>query len=98
MSRTGAAFSRAATRLGAHFGDEAVLRAGEPVVAIISEGVELIGEYGQVAQLVTTATLMAATAPHTGDALTVGATAWIIDSILRGDGITVECVVRKVTP
>lgn len=94
MSRTDAAFGRLNDRLFAHFGDEAVLRGTVPVSAVKTEGVELLGEYGQVAQIVTTFTLMASAGGKVGDSLTVGAESWVLDSVLRGDGGTTEFVVR----
>jgi len=95
MSLASSAFTRAGHRLFAHFGEAAVLRDGEPVLAVLADGVHIVGEYGQVSQLVTTVTLMAATGAKVGDPITLGTTAWVLDALLRGDGHTLEFVVRK---
>lgn len=95
MSRASAAFARMHDRLFAHLGEEAVLRDGEPAIVVVTENVELLGDYGQVAQTVTTATFPVSQTPHPGDALTVAGQAWQIDRILRGDAHTVECILRK---
>lgn len=94
MSLSSGAFSRAASRLFAHYGEEAVLRGAEPVVAVESHDVEILGEYGQVEQIVTTVTLMTAAGAKAGDPITVGSSAWVLDKPLRGDGHTTEFIVR----
>lgn len=98
MGSSTGAFNRAASRLFAHYGEEAVLRGAEPVLAVEVRNVELLGEYGQVEQLVTTVTLMASAGAKPGDPLTVGNSAWVIDKPLRGDGYTTEFIVRPDTP
>lgn len=69
MSRADIAFARANDRLFATFGEEAILRLGEPAVVVVSEGIEIVGEYGQVEQRVTTATFRAAAQPRAGNVL-----------------------------
>ncbi|THF61398.1 hypothetical protein E6C76_20155 [Pseudothauera nasutitermitis] len=71
MARAQAALDRANTRLFAHFAEEAVLRANDSLAVVITDGVEILGEYGQVEQLVTTAAFLAGAAPRAGDRLTV---------------------------
>lgn len=94
MSKLDAAFSRANDRLFAAFGDEAVLRVDEPVVAVISRNVKLTDDYGEVARTVTTATLMRASNPQKDDPLTVGGESWVLDAEQDGDDLTVEFIVR----
>lgn len=97
MSLAAAALARMQDRILAHFGEAAVLRGAEPVVVAVSENVEIVGDYGQVVQLVTTATFPAATAPRPGDALALRAQSWVIENALRGDSQVVEHVIREAT-
>lgn len=94
MPATGAAFSRAASRLFAHFGEEALLR-GLPVTVVVSDNVQLVGEHGEVVQLATTVALAAADTPKIGDAIAFRNRAWVLDQLLRSDGHTAEFVVRR---
>lgn len=99
MSLSSGAFSRASSRLFAHFGEEAVFRGGPlPVQAVLSRNVELLGENGQVDRLVTTVNLPANLAPRKGDSLVVGAESWTLDALLRGSGDLVEWVLLPVAP
>ena len=87
MASSSGAFSRAASRLFAHFGEEAVFRGGAtPIRAVLTRNVELIGDAGHVERVVTTATLQATLKPHRGDTLVIGAESWTLDSPLHGDG------------
>jgi len=95
MNPATAALARMHDRVFAHFGEDAVLRASDAATVIVTENVELLGEYGQVAQLVTAATFSASLAPRPGDALALRGQNWVIDSILRGDSAVIECVIRK---
>lgn len=97
MTRASDAFARMHLRLFAHYGEEAVLRGAEPVTVVVSENVELLGEDGLVAQVVTTAAFKATDDPRPGDALTVRGQPWKLDRILRGDAHVVECVLRPAT-
>lgn len=94
------AFSRASSRLFAHFAEEAFFRgAVEPVFVVISREVQILGEYGQVERVVTTATLASSLAPKKGDALTFSGEAWTLDAPLRGDRAdVVEWVLLPVAP
>lgn len=98
MTRASDAFARMHLRLFAHYGEEAVLRGAEPTTVVVSDNVELIGEDGLVAQVVTTATFKAADAPRPGDALTARGQPWEIDRTLRGDANIIECVLRPDPP
>ena len=86
MSRASASASRARSRLLAHYGDEAVLRGeSDPVLVVISNNVELIGEDGLVDRVVTTAAIPVERQPRAGDSLLVGSDAWTLDAPLRSD-------------
>lgn len=99
MGVSSGAFSRASSRLFAHFGEEAVFRGGpDTVVVVLSRNVELIGENGQVDRLVTTASLPASLNPRKGDPLVVGMESWTLDAPLRGAADMVEWVLLPVTP
>lgn len=99
MSFSSGAFSRASSRLFAHFGEEAVFRGAPlPVAVVLSRNVELIGDNGQVDRLVTTAALPANLSPRKGDALAVGSESWTLDALLRGSGDLVEWVLLPVAP
>lgn len=93
MSRAAPAFARAHKRLFAHFGEEALLRAA-PATVVITEGVDIIGEYGEVAQTVTTATFASPDGPQPGDGFVVRGQAWHIDRIEFGDEHIVTCIIR----
>ena len=90
MSRAEALLARANNRLFAHFGDEAVLRISEPVTVVVAQNVAVMGEYGQVERLVTTATFRDAAAPRARDPLHIltGAAAglWRLDEPTKRDG------------
>lgn len=92
MTATGA-FSRAASRLFAHLGEEAVFR-GVPLRVIVSDDVELLGAHGEVAQTVTTAALPAGLAPTLGESLSFRGRSWALDQLLRRDATQAEYVVR----
>ncbi|MFT3758433.1 MAG: major capsid protein [Thauera sp.] len=95
MARASAAFARMHDRLFAHFGEQAVLREGECVEAIITENVETVGGYGEVPVLVTTATLRASVQPRKGDPLDIiGGRCWELDAMLRGDARVQEWILR----
>lgn len=88
MSRFDAAIDRLHNRLFAQFGDEAVLRGAEPCTVVMTRNVQLIGEHGQVEQVVTTAAMLASMAPRKGDPLNVttgvAAGAWMLDAPMSG--------------
>lgn len=90
MSRTAAALARANNRLFAHFGEEAVLRGGEPVTVVPSQNVGVVGEYGQVERLVTTATFSVTDKPRARDTLHIlggpSAGLWCLDEPIKRDG------------
>lgn len=90
-------FARAAARLLARLGQEAVLRGSEMTVVRIEHGVAVLGEYGELVSRKSTATMPSAMQPRARDLLTVGADAWIIDSIDADDGRLAECTVRPAT-
>ncbi|HPR06766.1 MAG TPA: hypothetical protein PLI17_09060 [Denitromonas sp.] len=101
MARSDAAFASLHTRLFALYGDEAVLRGTEPTNAIITNGVDIVGEYATEARSVTTADLPAAAAAKVGDALAVRrdplSDVWvyyIVDDKLSDDGSSAKFVVR----
>lgn len=91
--RTAAAFARAHQRLFAQFGEAALLRT-EPVIVVITMGAEIIGEYGEVAHAVTTATFPAPANPQPGETFTARTQAWHIDRIEFGDEHIVTCIIR----
>lgn len=97
MAHSLGAFSRASSRLFAHFGEEAVFR-GEPASVVLSHNVQLLGEHGELDRLVTTASLPAALAPRKGDSLVVGAESWTLDAPLRGGADLVEWVLVPASP
>ncbi len=87
------AFARMHARLFARLGQEALLR-GQPTAALIEHGVEIIGEYGQIAGFRSVATLPVASEPKKGDALTVEGKTWILDAVDKNDGYTTDWVLR----
>lgn len=89
------AFSRAASRLFAQLGEEAIFRA-QPLRVIISENVELIGDHGEVAQTVTTVALPAGLSPALGEYVGFRGRSWALDQLLRRDATQAEYVVRLV--
>lgn len=90
MSRTAAALARANSRLFAHFGEEAVLRGGEPITVVVAQNVAIMGEYGQVERLVTTATFHDAVVPRARDTLHIvsgpAAGVWRLDEPTKRNG------------
>lgn len=84
----------AAARLLARLGREAVVRGAEQTLAYLAHGVAVLGDYGEVAERRSVATLPADLEIRVGDVLTVEASAWVVDAILDSDGYTVSCVVR----
>lgn len=97
MSRTAAAFARMHDRLFAHFGEQAVLRMSEPVEAVISSEVQLVGDYAPVPQQITAATLRASVNARQGDRLAVGGQMWELDAQHSGDADVQTWVLRKAT-
>lgn len=90
-------FATATYRLFAHRGQEAIFR-GLPTQAILAHGVSLIGDAGQLAGLVTTATLPAELAPKVGELIgtpsdTRGAW-WEIDSLQTDDSYKIVVILR----
>ncbi|MDX9717241.1 MAG: hypothetical protein RBT67_07700 [Thauera sp.] len=90
MARTDAALARANNRLFAHFGEEAVLRGGERITVVVSQNVAIVGEYGQIESLATTATFSAANKPRARDTLHIlagpSAGLWSLDEPTKRDG------------
>lgn len=87
-------FVRMTNRLFARLGVEAVLRGATPTRAILSHGVALTGEYGQVTAHRSMASLPSGDAPRVGDALEAQGTNYVIDAIERDDGYTADCILR----
>jgi hypothetical protein len=69
------------TVLGRSAGHGVFLR-GEEITAHVIEGVEIIGEYGQVVGLRTEVVINATDAPQDGDALVIGGA--LVDDVLTG--------------
>lgn len=97
MSVISDALSAAEAALEAEFGDAGLLRGSEPVTVVISRGVELAGDYGQVSRRADTASFAAASTAKSGDSLSVGAERWVLDTPLASATGRVEFVLR-VTP
>ena len=91
------AFAGAEQALAAAFGAQGLLRGSEPVTVVISRGVELAGDYGQVSRRADTASFAAASTAKSGDSLSVGAERWVLDTPLASATGRVEFVLR-VTP
>lgn len=75
-----AAFADAELALAAAFGAAGTLRGADPVAGVvISRGVAIMGDYGQVARHVDTASFPFGTVARSGDSLTVGSESWVLD-------------------
>lgn len=103
-SRAASILARANDRLFAHFGEEAVLRTGEPVTVVVSQDVAIFGEYGQIERLVTTATFRDTVVPRARDTLHIltgsAAGLWRLDEPTKRNGAegVREWVLITVTP
>ncbi len=89
-----AAFSALESSLDAVFGSVALLRNTEPVQVVLTQGVELAGDYGAVARVVDTASFRKGVNAQPGDQLSVGTAVWILDHPLASDGERREFVLR----
>ena len=94
MSVISDALSAAEAALEAEFGDAGLLRGSEPVTVVISRGVELAGDYGQVSRRADTASFAADSTAKSGDALSVGTERWVLDMPLASATARVEFVLR----
>lgn len=67
-----------------------------PVDVIIDHNVEAVGEYGQVVDLRTIASIpkTQVAAPNRGDRITIGATHYTVASLISDDGAIVQVAVR----
>ena len=79
MSRVTDAFAAASARLHASRSDSGLLRGSEPVSVIVWRGIEVAGTYGQATRRVDVASFPTSVTANPGDALTVGASAWVLD-------------------
>lgn len=96
MARTTGAFSRAASRLQHHGGDEAVLRGAQPTTAILEHNVATIGDQGETIIYAVVAGIPTADRPRIDDSITFTATGktWVIDAIIADDSYLTRVALR----
>lgn len=88
------AFERMHARLFARMGQPASVQ-GVECLAIIAHGVATLGEYGEVAAHVSTASLRSALNARAGNALSVGNDRYVLDALIHDDGYCAEFTLRK---
>ena len=73
---------------------EPVTLAGQPVRAIVSRGIQLIGDYGQVIGQQTQIDLPANLPAEQGDTVTINGTDYLLDALVSNDGHITRWVIR----
>lgn len=77
-----AAFTSAEQALAATFGVSGLLAGVAIDGVVISRGVAIVGDYGQVVRRVDAASFPFGTPARSGDSLTLGAESWVLDTPL----------------
>jgi hypothetical protein len=88
-------FAQATARLLARLGVEAVLHDTVPTRALMQYGIDVIGDAGQLAAKVTTATLSTADLARLGDTLVVDGVSYFLDTLHAFDGYSQTYILSK---
>lgn len=90
------AFQRAADRILARLGEDAVLRGAVPCRVHIEHGVEVVGEHAETTIARSVATIGKAVTPKIGDTLVVAGQSYVIDSPpMQDNGFNARFLLRR---
>lgn len=87
-------FAQMHQRLFARLGEQAVLRGSDACTVVLSHGVAITGEEGELIGYRDIAEVLISDKPKVGDTLTIDGTQYVIDSVLKHNGYSSRCILR----